>query len=165
MFIIQKNEASSKTIRMPNSLIEQLEEIAANEDISFNQLVVQCCEYALANLPKNDGKITCTEQFISRKRQIKAAFQEYYQSEHPKANETTVMQVFADAIYSTQRRHTALGIDLYSVLVGQVSMDEYRNALERYFTEIGRQNPDYNARNYTNCTKLLKDFMEQADLI
>ena len=57
MFIVQKNEASNKTIRMSNTLIEQLEEIAANEDISFNQLVVQCCEYALANLPKNDGKI------------------------------------------------------------------------------------------------------------
>lgn len=67
MFIVQKNEASNKTIRMSNTLIEQLEEIAANEDISFNQLVVQCCEYALANLPKNDGKIACTEQFISQK--------------------------------------------------------------------------------------------------
>lgn len=165
MFIIQKNEASSKTIRMPNLLIEQLEEIAASEDISFNQLVVQCCEYALSNLPKSDGKITCTEQFINKKRQIKAAFQKYYLTEHPKANETTVMQVFADAIYSTQRRHADLGIDLYSVLVGQVSMDEYRNALERYFSEIGRQNPEYNARNYTNCTKLLKDFMKQAGLI
>jgi len=81
MFIIQKNEASNKTIRMPNSLIEQLEEIAINEDISFNQLVVQCCEYALANLPKNEDKITCTEQFISRKRQIKTAFQKYYVAE------------------------------------------------------------------------------------
>lgn len=165
MFVVQKNEASSKTIRMPNSLIEQLEEIAANEDISFNQLVVQCCEYALANLPKNDGKITCTEQFISRKRQIKAAFEEYYLAAHPTANKTTVMQVFADAIYSTQRRHSELGIDLYSVLSGEVSMDEYQNALERYFKTINRQNPEYNARNYTNCTKLLKIFMEQADLV
>ena len=77
MFIVQKNEASNKTIRMSNTLIEQLEEIAANEDISFNQLVVQCCEYALANLPKNDGKIACTEQFISQKRQIKKAFLDY----------------------------------------------------------------------------------------
>ena len=41
MFVVQKNEATSKTIRMPNALIEQLEEIAANEDISFNQLVVK----------------------------------------------------------------------------------------------------------------------------
>lgn len=52
MFVVQKNEATSKTIRMPNALIEQLEEIAANEDISFNQLVVQCCEYAIATFLK-----------------------------------------------------------------------------------------------------------------
>lgn len=120
MFVVQKNEATSKTIRMPNALIEQLEEIAANEDISFNQLVVQCCEYAIANLPKSDGKITCTEQFISRKRHIKAAFEEYYLAAHPTANKTTVMQVFADAIYATQRRQSELGIDLYSVLSGKV---------------------------------------------
>ena len=118
MFVVQKNEATSKTIRMPNALIEQLEEIAANEDISFNQLVVQCCEYAIANLPKSDGKITCTEQFISRKRHIKAAFEEYYLAAHPTANKTTVMQVFADAIYATQRRQSELGIDLYNVLCG-----------------------------------------------
>lgn len=165
MFIIQKNEASNKTIRMPNTLIEQLEEIAINEDISFNQLVVQCCEYALANLPKSEDKITCTEQFISRKRQIKTAFQKYYLAEHPQANETTVMQIFADAIYASQRRHAALGIDLYSVLFGKVSIDEYRGALKRYFTEIGRRDPETNARNYANCTKQLKEFMEQADLI
>jgi len=165
MFVVQKNEATSKTIRMPNALIEQLEEIAANEDISFNQLVVQCCEYAIANLPKSDGKITCTEQFISRKRHIKAAFEEYYLAAHPTANKTTVMQVFADAIYATQRRQSELGIDLYNVLSGKVSMDEYRAALEKYFVAINRRNPDYNARNYANCTKQLKEFMEQANLI
>ncbi len=165
MFIVQKNEATSKTIRMPNSLIEQLEEIAANEDISFNQLVIQCCEYAIANLPKNEGKITCTEQFISKKRQIKTAFEEYYLATHPTANKTTVMQVFADAIYATQRRHSELGIDLYSVLSGNMSIDEYRTALEKYFASINRRNPNYSARNYANCTKQLKEFMEQSDLI
>jgi len=164
MFIIKKNEASSKTIRMPNSLIEQLEEIAVNEDISFNQLVVQCCEYAIANIPKNEGKITCTEQFINQKRQIKSAFQSYM-AEHSKANEQTVFQIFADAIYASQPRHAALGIDLYSVLVGQVSIDEYQSALHRYFAEIGRRNPETHARNYANCTRQLKEFMEQADLI
>ena len=77
----------------------------------------------------------------------------------------TVMQVFADAIYATQRRQSELGIDLYNVLSGKVSMDEYRAALEKYFVAINRRNPDYNARNYANCTKQLKEFMEQADLI
>lgn len=41
---------------MPDSLIEKLERLAAAHDISFNQLVVQCCEYALDNM--NDKKKT-----------------------------------------------------------------------------------------------------------
>ena len=164
MFIIQKNGASNKTIRMPNALIEQLDELAASEDISFNQLVVQCCEYALANLPVNNGKITCTEQFISKKKQIKAEFQKYM-AKRSNANEATTLQIFSDAIYATQHRHADLGIDLYSVLIGKVDIDEYRNALEKYFIKIGRQNPEYHARNYANCTKQLKEFMEETELI
>ena len=50
MFEIKKPTASNKTIRMPDPLIERLESLAAKNDISFNQLVVQCCEYALENL-------------------------------------------------------------------------------------------------------------------
>lgn len=54
MFEIKKPSSSYKTIRMPDSLIEKLERLAAEHDISFNQLVVQCCEYALDNM--NDEK-------------------------------------------------------------------------------------------------------------
>ena len=42
MFEIKKPSASNKTIRMPDTLIEKLEKLAAKHDISFNQLVVQC---------------------------------------------------------------------------------------------------------------------------
>ena len=57
MFEIKKPTSSNKTIRMPDNLIEKLERLAAKHDISFNQLVVQCCEYALENLGKeNTGK-------------------------------------------------------------------------------------------------------------
>lgn len=38
---------------MPNDLIENLERLAFENDISFNQLVVQCCEYALDNMEPN----------------------------------------------------------------------------------------------------------------
>jgi predicted HicB family RNase H-like nuclease len=54
MFVIKKPESSNKTIRMPNELIDKLEKLATSNDISFNQLVVQCCEYALDNLQKNE---------------------------------------------------------------------------------------------------------------
>lgn len=51
MFEIKKPTSSNKTIRMPDDLIEKLEKLAARNDISFNQLVIQCCVYSLENLP------------------------------------------------------------------------------------------------------------------
>ena len=54
MFVIRKPESSNKTIRLPNTLIEEMEQIATKNDISFNQLVLQCCQFALTNLPLND---------------------------------------------------------------------------------------------------------------
>lgn len=56
MFEIKRPSASNKTIRMPDALIEKLEKLAAQNDISFNQLVVQCCEYALDNLDEGSNK-------------------------------------------------------------------------------------------------------------
>ena len=47
MFTVKKAQNSNKTIRMPDGLIERLQTVADANDISFNQLVVQCCEYAL----------------------------------------------------------------------------------------------------------------------
>lgn len=54
MFEIRKPSASNKTIRMPDTLIEKLEKLATQHDISFNQLVIQCCEYAIEHLNKPD---------------------------------------------------------------------------------------------------------------
>ncbi len=54
MFEIQNQQKSNKTIRMPNELIERLQTIADQNQISFNQLVVQCCEYALDDMPKSN---------------------------------------------------------------------------------------------------------------
>lgn len=39
---------------MPTDLINSLERLATSHDISFNQLVVQCCRYALENLDLKD---------------------------------------------------------------------------------------------------------------
>jgi len=56
MFTVRKPESSNKTIRMPNDMIEEMGKIAMQKDISFNQLVVQCCEYALKNLDINENQ-------------------------------------------------------------------------------------------------------------
>lgn len=53
LFEIKKPSASNKTVRMPDSLIEKLEKLAVRNDISFNQLVIQCCEYAIENLKQS----------------------------------------------------------------------------------------------------------------
>ncbi len=50
MFEIKNKQKSNKTIRMPDELIEKLQALANKNDTSFNQVVVQCCEYALDNM-------------------------------------------------------------------------------------------------------------------
>ncbi len=54
MFELKKRESSNKTIRMPNDLINVLENLADSNDMSFNQVVVQCCEYAIENMKDSD---------------------------------------------------------------------------------------------------------------
>ena len=54
-FIIKKPKSSNRTIRMPDDLIDTLGKIATEKGISFNQLVVQCCEFALDNLNKTNS--------------------------------------------------------------------------------------------------------------
>lgn len=164
MFIVKKNEASNKTIRMPNTMIEQLEELAATEDISFNQLVVQCCSYALANLPNNAEKISCTEDFLKRKRQLKTLFIQHME-QHSQASQQSLAQLFTDAIFATQPYNTGLGMDFFALLSGKISMEEYRRALEAYFTETGKKSPVNLARDYTNAFRQLKAFLEQEDYI
>ena len=55
MFEIQNQQKSNKTIRMPDELINKLQIIADQNNISFNRLVIQCCEYALNDMEKSDN--------------------------------------------------------------------------------------------------------------
>ncbi len=55
MFEVQNQQKSNKTIRMPNELIDRLQKIADQNNISFNQLVVQCCEYALNDMMDSEN--------------------------------------------------------------------------------------------------------------
>lgn len=50
MFKIEKPEMINKTFRLPSELVERLLKEAQNNGVSLNNLVVQCCEYALKNL-------------------------------------------------------------------------------------------------------------------
>ena len=57
MFKIEKelNSANiSRTIRFTEPLFERLNQVASENEISFNLLVLQCCKYALDNQEPND---------------------------------------------------------------------------------------------------------------
>lgn len=62
MFKVKKTEYTNKTFRLPVDLVRKMEKLAQNKDISLNNLIVQCCEYALENVEgteessKNDCK-------------------------------------------------------------------------------------------------------------
>ena len=50
MFVVEnefKNANISRTVRFTEPLFEKLNEVAAQNDVSFNLLVLQCCKYAL----------------------------------------------------------------------------------------------------------------------
>ena len=54
MFKIEKPEYTNKTFRMPSELISEMEKLAQSKQISLNQLVIQCCKYALENLEEEN---------------------------------------------------------------------------------------------------------------
>ena len=47
MFSVKKIEMVNKTFRLPLDLVERLSIIAQEKGVSMNNLVTQCCEYAL----------------------------------------------------------------------------------------------------------------------
>ena len=53
-FEVNKPEYTNKTFRMKVDLIRRLEVLAQEKGISLNNLVSQCCEYALENLKKEE---------------------------------------------------------------------------------------------------------------
>ena len=56
MFKLQKgySEYVTKTFRLPKEFVEQLEKIAFENNLSLNQLVIQCLQYAVDNLDESD---------------------------------------------------------------------------------------------------------------
>ena len=61
MFVVKKPVTVNKTIRLPEELLKRLETIASHKDISLNQLIVQCCEYALNDLAEEPQTESRTE--------------------------------------------------------------------------------------------------------
>lgn len=45
-----RKETENKTIRFPLSVIERIDQVIVNQDVSFSSFVIQACEYALENM-------------------------------------------------------------------------------------------------------------------
>ena len=55
VFVVkQSQDMVNKTFRFPQELLDQLEQVAREKNVSVNNLVKQCCEYALGDLPKEE---------------------------------------------------------------------------------------------------------------
>lgn len=52
-FSVKKQANSNKTIRMPDDLICSLQRLADENNVSFNQVVVQCCRFALGHMKES----------------------------------------------------------------------------------------------------------------
>lgn len=58
MFIIKndfKNANVPRTIRFTENMFEKLNQLSFDNDISFNLLVLQCCQYAIENMEMKEN--------------------------------------------------------------------------------------------------------------
>lgn len=55
MFKLKKDyiEYENKSLRLPKDLIVQVQELADENNLSFNRVIIQCIEYALQNIEKS----------------------------------------------------------------------------------------------------------------
>ncbi len=61
MFHVQRTEMISKTFRLPENLVSRLSAVAQQQGVSMNNLVAQCCSYALDHLANPDAKVDTKE--------------------------------------------------------------------------------------------------------
>lgn len=58
MFAVKKVEMVNKTFRMPVELVKRLSVVAQDHSVSMNNLVSQCCDYALAHMKSPANVLT-----------------------------------------------------------------------------------------------------------
>lgn len=56
MFKLKKEyvEYENKSLRLPKDLITRVQELANANNMSFNRVIIQCIEYALDNVEKEE---------------------------------------------------------------------------------------------------------------
>lgn len=56
MFVLKKDsiEYENKSLRLPKKLIDRVQKLADNNDMSFNKVVIQCIDYALEHMGREN---------------------------------------------------------------------------------------------------------------
>ncbi len=63
MFKIQKGyDTVSKTFRLPVEIVDRLDNLAFKNNLSLNQLVIQCLKYAIENLDDETEEVHTQEK-------------------------------------------------------------------------------------------------------
>ena len=55
-FSIKKQEYADRTLRFPVELLDDLNHLASAKDTSLNNVVIQCCSFALEHLDEGEGE-------------------------------------------------------------------------------------------------------------
>ena len=58
--IPENHSGISKTLRLPDNVIEDVQKLADNKNLSFNRTVIALLKYSLENLDESDKKILHT---------------------------------------------------------------------------------------------------------
>lgn len=48
------SEYENKSLRLPKELVDKVQQLATQNNISFNRVVIQCIEFALSNMKENE---------------------------------------------------------------------------------------------------------------
>lgn len=58
MFKLKKEatEYENKSLRLPKPIIDEVQNLANQNNLSFNKVVIQCIEYALDNMESDSNK-------------------------------------------------------------------------------------------------------------
>lgn len=55
-FYIKRQEYSNRTFRFSVEMLEELGKLANDKNISLNQIVIKCCDFALKNLVDEEAE-------------------------------------------------------------------------------------------------------------
>lgn len=55
-FVIQKTVYENRTFRLPKDLLERIQAVAQQENISMNEYIVQAAEFSLAHYKPNKNE-------------------------------------------------------------------------------------------------------------